>query len=177
MDGLTGNEQFLVLLTTHQRRLVGYLRLLVPNRADADEVLQEVNLYICRHADEFQPGTDFAAWALRIAHFCVLKSRDRKSRDRLVFDDALLERIAVSAQAIDSQVDRRRDALDACLRKLATHERQLITRLYSEPDATPQRLAESIGRRASGIYVSLKRIRLKLLECIRRTMAAEDRSS
>ena len=176
MDQLNGNEQFLTLLTSHQRRLIGYLRMLVPNRTDAEEILQEVNLHICRHADEFQPGTDFGAWALRIAHFCVLTWRERRSRDRLVFDNSTLERLAATAHTFDAHDDRFQEALEACLQKLAPREHQLITGLYNDPDATPQSMAEQIGRSAKGIYVLLRRIRMKLLECIQRTLAVEDRS-
>src|SRR5437773_2214535 len=111
-----------MLLTSHQRRLMGYLQALVQNRSDAEELLQETNLYICRHAAEFQPGTDFNAWALRIAHFRMLEWRKRQSRDRLVFDDSMLERLAVAAQSVDTQADRRRDALEGCLERLTPDE-------------------------------------------------------
>jgi RNA polymerase sigma-70 factor (ECF subfamily) len=124
MDGLIDSDQFLMLLTSHQRRLVGYLRTLVPNRADAEEILQETNLYICRHADEFKLGTDFAAWALRVAHFCTLAWRERQSRDRLVFDDSLVERLAVAVRSLDTPSERRRDALEGCLKKLAPSEKR-----------------------------------------------------
>jgi RNA polymerase sigma-70 factor (ECF subfamily) len=176
MGELIGSEQILALLTNHQRRLVGYLRTLVPNRTDADEILQEVNLHIWRHADEFQPGTDFGAWSLRIAHFCVLAARKRQSRDRLLFDDSLLERLAASVQSFSNQDERHQSALETCLEKLPPDEHQLMTQLYTEPDATPQGVAKRAGRSPKGIYTSLKRIRLKLFECIQRTLAAEDRA-
>jgi RNA polymerase sigma-70 factor, ECF subfamily len=174
MDGLIGSEQLLALLTSHQRRLVGFLRTLVPNRSDSEEILQEVNLYIWRHADEFQPGSDFMAWALQIARFRVLEWRKRRSRDRLVFDDSLVDRLAMSAQSLDVATDRRQEALETCLEKLAPHDHELITRLYGDPKITPQGLAEGVGRSTKGIYVSLNRIRLKLLDCIQRALAAED---
>jgi RNA polymerase sigma-70 factor (ECF subfamily) len=177
MGGLIGNEEFLTLLTSHQRRIVGYLRTLVPSPADAEEILQEVNLYICRSADEFQLGTDFAAWALRIAHFRVLKWRERQSRERLLFDDTLLERLAIIAHECDRQDTQHLAALEECLGKLPLRELALIKRLYAEPDATPREIAEHAGRSAKGIYTSLKRIRLKLLQCIQRTLSAEDRAS
>jgi RNA polymerase sigma-70 factor (ECF subfamily) len=176
MDGLINNEQFLVLLTSHQRRLMGYIRALVPNKADAEEVLQEVNLHVCRHADEFQPDTNFAAWALRIAHFCVLTWRERRSRDRLVFDDSMLERLAVAAGSFEMRDDRRQHALEECLEKLAPQERELVTQFYGEQDASPQSLAQRIGRSLKGLYVSVHRIRAKLFGCIERALAAEDRA-
>ena len=175
MGELIVSEQVLTLLTNHQRRLVGYLRKLVPNRTDAEEILQEVNLYVWRHADEFKPGSDFSAWVLRVAHFCVLAWRERQSRDRLVFDDELLEQLAVAAQSFDTQLERRRTALEGCLKKLAPHEQDLITQLYGEVEISPQRLAERVGRTVNAIYVSVHRIRTRLFDCIRQTIASEDR--
>jgi hypothetical protein len=45
------DEQIVHLITRHQRQLAVYVRSLVPQRADAEEVLQEVNLsrfQLCR---------------------------------------------------------------------------------------------------------------------------------
>jgi RNA polymerase sigma-70 factor (ECF subfamily) len=176
VDGLIDNEQFLTLLTAHQRRLRGYICALIANRADAEEVLQEVNLYVCQHSEEFAAGTNFAAWVLKISHFCVLKWRDRRSRDRIVYDDSLLEQLATSAHSFALQGDRRREALHGCLGKLAPHDHDLVTQLYGDAETTPQSLAERVGRSTKGIYESLNRIRLKLLDCIQRTLAAEDRA-
>lgn len=174
---LIENQQFLMLLIGHQRRLQGYVRALVPNRADAEEVLQEVNLYVCQHSEDFQTGSDFAAWILKVAHFCVLKWRDRRSRCRLVFDDSLIEKLAVAAESFDIQGDRRQLALDGCLEKLPLHKRELITQFYGEHGATPQSLAERVGRNVKGVYVSVHRIRVRLFDCIRRALAAEEHLS
>ena len=51
----------------------------------------------------------------------------------------------------------------------------LITGLYSDRCCSPG-MADRIGRSGKGIYVLLKRIRVKLLECIERSLAAEDRA-
>jgi RNA polymerase sigma-70 factor (ECF subfamily) len=177
MAGIIDNEQFLMLLTAHQRRLMGYVQSLVPNRLDAEDLLQEVNLYLCRHAGEFQLGTDFTAWALRIAYFRVVEWRERDSRNRLIFDDSLIERLAVAAQGTDSAGDKRRDALEECLQKLAQNEREMITQFYGESKETPQELATRIGRSIKGVYVSVYRIRIKLFDCIRRSLASEERNA
>jgi RNA polymerase sigma-70 factor (ECF subfamily) len=176
MNQILLGEQFIELVTSHQRRLEGYVRTLVPNRADAEEILQEVNLYLCRHANEFQLGTDFPAWALRITHFCVLNWRERRSRDRLIFDESLLARLASSVQELAAAGDSRREALEACLRKLAPRDHDLVTQLYGDPKTTPQSLAKRMGRSTKGIYESLYRIRMRLHECIQRTLTAENRA-
>lgn len=176
MTNLSPAEQFLSQIVDHQRRLAGFVRALVPDRDDADDVLQEVNIYLWRHSADFVPGTNFAAWMLRVARFQIMAWRKRQSRERLVFDDALFERLAESATTLDTTINRQQDALEFCMAALPDRDRELITQLYADARLTPQSLAQHIGRSAKGIYASLNRIRLKLLECIERTMASEDRS-
>ena len=60
----------------------------------ADDVLQETNLVLLRKESDFQPGTDFVAWASQVAAFQVKNDRAKRGRDRLTFDDALLGQLA-----------------------------------------------------------------------------------
>jgi RNA polymerase sigma-70 factor (ECF subfamily) len=76
------SEHIVQLLTNAQQQLTRYVRTLVPNRSDAEEVLQETNLFVWRHADEFEVGTNFAAWVCKIAYYQVLTFRKRQSRSR-----------------------------------------------------------------------------------------------
>lgn len=176
MTRLSPAEQFLAQLVDHQRRLAGFVRALVPHRDDADDLLQEINIYLWRHTADFAPGTNFAAWMLRVARFQVMAWRKRQSRERLVFDDELFERLADSAAALDLALSPHQEALETCMAALPPRDRDIVTQLYAEAGATPQSLALRIGRSVKGIYASLNRIRLRLLECIERTLASEDRS-
>ena len=56
-------KQLVALLTQHQRRIFSYIYTLVPDRTDAEDLLQEASLIICEKFDDFEVGTDFVAWA------------------------------------------------------------------------------------------------------------------
>jgi RNA polymerase sigma-70 factor, ECF subfamily len=163
-------DQIVQLLTNVQQQLTRYVRTLVPNRTDAEEVLQETNLFIWRHADEFELGTNFAAWACKIAYFQVLTFRKRQSRSRLRFSDELVEQLAQNA--VPSVVGENSDAeaLDLCMAKLSQPDRDLMDLRY-EPGATVEGVAQRVGRSTKAIYAALGRIRTWLLECIQRTAA------
>jgi RNA polymerase sigma-70 factor (ECF subfamily) len=176
MTPLSSAEQFLAQLVEHQRRLAGFVRTLMADPNDAADVLQEINVYLWRHAADFVPGTNFSAWMLRIARFQVMAWRKRQSRDRLVFDDELFERLAASAAELDICINRHQSALATCMAALSAQDREIITEVYAKASTTPQALAQRIGRSVKGIYASLNRIRMKLLECIERTIASEERS-
>ena len=73
-------RQFIRLMTRHERLVYGYILSLVPNWADADEILQETNIRLWEEFEKFEAGTNFAAWAVRVAHFQVLTTRWLRSR-------------------------------------------------------------------------------------------------
>jgi len=166
-------EQIVGLITQYQRRLQVYVRSLVPNHADADEVLQEVNLFLWRNADEYRPGSDFGAWAYKVAYFHVLTYRKRLARNKLRFSDALLHQLAESGSAVAEQTDRRQEALEHCVKKLADADRLLVHLRY-QAGSSVQDLAEELERSAKAIYRALDRIHLALLDCVRRRLQAED---
>jgi RNA polymerase sigma-70 factor (ECF subfamily) len=166
-------ERFVRLLATCQRRVFLYALGLVHNAADAEEILQETNLVLWRKFDQYEPGTDFARWACRIAHFEVLKFRERRARDQRLFTSEFIEALAVESEQSFDEFDARREALAHCLGELREPDRQLVLRRYQE-HATTRSVAEALGRSVQGTRRSLHRIRLALLACIERTLAAKE---
>ena len=88
------SESFVHALLDCQDALRAYVTALVMDPNEADDVVQEANVVLCRQADEFPTIKNFTAWACRIAFFEVLSSRKRRQRDRLLFDDGLLALVA-----------------------------------------------------------------------------------
>lgn len=160
------------LLTQYQRRLLVYIRTLIPQRSDAEEVLQEVNLFIWRRSDDFELGTDFGAWAYKIAYFHVLTYRKKMARQKLRFSDDLVAQLADSAAESAERSDRRQEALEHCLGKLPDPDRELV-RLRYEVGGTAQALGAQLGRSAKAIYYALNRIHLNLLTCIENSLRSE----
>ena len=148
-----------------QPRLRAFVRCLLVRQCDVDDLLQEVNAVLWEKAEEFQPGTDFWAWASQIARFKALNLIRKHARERLVFDPEIVERMAEVAEQRLSQLDERREALEHCLNKLAPAQRQLIDLRYVDGHAI-ERIAEAIGRPAGSIRQTLYRIRGALLDCI-----------
>ena len=66
------SEEFVRLLTEAQGPVYGYLLTLITDRNRARDLLQETNITIWKKADTFEEGTNFNAWACKIAYFHVL---------------------------------------------------------------------------------------------------------
>lgn len=165
-------ERFLQLFLAHERRLYAFILALVPNWSDADDLLQETSAVLWRKLDEFEPGTDFAAWALSVARFQVLNYRKKQRVNQARFSDQTVEALADRMTTLSEQSDARRDALEGCLTKLRDRDRELVQLRY-QPGATTQAVAGRVGRSLPAVYKALNRIHTQLLFCIRRTLAEE----
>ncbi|MEX0704282.1 MAG: sigma-70 family RNA polymerase sigma factor [Planctomycetales bacterium] len=166
-------EEFVQLFTRHQRRLYLYVLAQVGDPVEAEEILQETNIVIWSKFDQFETGTNFHAWACRIATYEVLKHRERKRRDKLYFSDEFIQAVAAEGRFDSDQSDLRRLALIDCLKKLRKRDRELVRRRYA-PGESGKSIAETLGRPVNSVYQSLGRIRRTLLECITRRVAAAE---
>src|SRR5262245_12633322 len=93
-------KRLMALMTRHQRQIFAYIYTLVPDRPDAEDLLQETSVVICDKFDEFVPGTDFVAWACQIAWWRIRYARQKFARSKVVFDDDVLEKVAHTAAAM-----------------------------------------------------------------------------
>jgi RNA polymerase sigma-70 factor (ECF subfamily) len=159
----------MALFAAHHRRLFRYTLALLPRLHAAEDVLQETNLVLWRRFSEFRPGSDFYAWAARIAFLQVLKYRKSTRRQSFALDDGLLATLAARSVETSDYFDTAREALQKCLGKLRAEDRELILRRYMLGDSG-KKVAEELGRPQNSIYKSLRRIRQGLLSCIQRTM-------
>ena len=166
------SEQFLSLLTAHQSSLYAYIVSLLPNRQQADDILQETNVVLWRKGEDFAEGTSFLAWACQVAYFNVLSHRRRMSRDRHTFGDDLFDYLAErQCERVDSLEDRQQ-ALRRCLEKLPPKHRELIESRY-QPGASVRRMADQRKTSEGALSQSLYRIRATLLDCIKRHLPVE----
>jgi RNA polymerase sigma-70 factor (ECF subfamily) len=168
------NRLFLRLFLQNERRLYAYVFTLLANRADADDVLQEVSLIMWDKFDVRQPPDDFAAWGCRIAYYKVLDFHKAARRGKARLGRLMLERVAETAveQAGALQLDDRREALTGCLEKLSPRDRDLLARRFAD-GATTQSTSEEVGRSVEAVYKALAKIRQSLFDCVQRTLSRE----
>ena len=171
-DSPDRHQQFLRAFTKNEPAVRAFVRRLLPSRADVDDVLQEVAIVLWEKFEEFREGSDFKAWACGIARFKALAWLRDEGRDRLVLDSDVVELIAKDSLQNESHLQRQRDALESCLEKVTSPERELLVRAY-QPNARIQDVAATSGRSVGGFYQWLYRMRKILLECIQGALAQE----
>ena len=159
-------EDFIQLMTEYQGRMYAYILSLMANPDAANDILQETNLVLWRKSTEYQLGTNFKAWCFRIANFQVMAYRQRKLRDRLVFDDDFMMTLSVDASSYDETYESRQKKLVVCMNKLPNRQRDLIERRYSI-GASIKKIADELKSTANSIAQALFRARNNLIECVK----------
>jgi RNA polymerase sigma-70 factor (ECF subfamily) len=173
-DVVASGRAFITLFLKSQRRIFAYILTLLPHHADAEDVLQEVSVTLWEKFDEDDPPDDFVSWGCRIAYHKILHHHRSRQRQRVMFSEEMLERVAetMAEESAVLRIEERQQALDRCLEKLARRDQELLAERFKE-GATPLSTAERIGRSVDTVYKGMARIRKALYDCVARTLAAE----
>ena len=156
-------------LTDSQGRLYAYIISLVVDREWAKDILQNTNRILLEKADQFEPGTNFIAWAFTIARLQVMAARKTTKRETLL-DDELTATIADISADRDANYDAELAALNQCMQRLDDRQRALVL-ARNRDDIRVQDAADRIGVKPNTASQIIHRARLDLLECIRRRLA------
>lgn len=170
--GDSAADDFVQQLAQCQLRLQLYIVAVVGNAVDAEDVRQNTNTVMWRKRGEFQPGSNFLAWAYRIAQFEVLKHRERRRKEMPQLSPEVIALLGEDALEDADLLEQRRDALAGCLQKLERSDRDLVQAVY-HGGKTLAAVAEQIGRSASSVRHSISRVRRQLRACIESTLAQE----
>ncbi len=168
---ISQNDEFLALVEAHQGSIYAFVLSLMADPHAARDVQQEVNLVLWRKSREFTLGTNFRAWAFRIARLQVLAHRKKSTRDsqRLLFDDHLLESIASQAEEAGDRYEERSIALQSCLKNLPERQRAVVIKRYLHSVSVAQ-IATELRMKANAVSQLLHRSRQALAECISNTI-------
>jgi len=151
---------------------VRFVRVLVPSSDDAEEIVQQTMVTIWEQVDRFdEQGTseDFFAWASRIAMNHARNHLRKVARARILFSTETMEALAIEWSNTEDDLEQRREALRDCIGQLAEDEQRMIEQCYVRGSSINV-IAESLGRKTTSVYRSLRRIRRVLESCIERKL-------
>jgi RNA polymerase sigma-70 factor (ECF subfamily) len=166
-------QEFLRLFTASESAVRAFVRSLVPTLDDANDVMQEVALVLWEKFAEYESNEDFRRWAFGVARFKVLSWQRDRMRDRHVFGPEATTLLAAEAERHSELLEAQRLALQSCVQKLPTEQRELVHSAYA-PGARIDALSERLGGTPMALYKKLHRIRLALSECVRRALHREN---
>src|ERR1700733_7242939 len=170
-DPTADTEAYLRLLTQHDRWLATYVYSLVVSVADAQDILQEVKVTMWKQFAKFEPGTNFRAWARKIATNQILNYRRAVQKlPNSELEEGFIEAVAAEIDRRAEVLDHKADALRLCLRKLPEAHRKIVVWRYFE-DCGVEEIATKSDRSVEAVYRLLSRIRQALKDCVSRQHA------
>ena len=170
MDQDKRTLEFLRLFMRHQQEIYAYILTLVPHVHDADDLFQDGMSVMWKKFDQFQPGTNFAAWGVQIMRYQILDYRRTLARSKRVFmEDSLFEALMDHMPTIQDEIAVRIEALRKCQTLLDNRSKRILKMRY-ERNISVEKIASYLKVSRRHIYHILGQINNMLLRCMRRTL-------
>jgi len=164
-DQAAAQQRFLSLFLRSEREIFRYVAALVPNVADAEDIVQQAALALWEKFDAYDPNQPFTPWACRFALNKAKQWFERHQRWQALLEGGLAEELAQRREELRPELDARLKHLEDCLNKLPEEQHSLVEGYYYRRE-TIEKLAASSGRNVAATYKTLQRIRQALQHCI-----------
>ncbi len=172
IDKDAAQQRFLSLFLRSEREIFRYVAALVPNVADAEDIVQQTALALWEKFDAYDPNQPFTPWACRFALNKAKQWIDRRQRWRALLENGLAEELERRREELKPELESRLSHLEQCLKRLPPEQRDLMEGYYHRRHAIGV-LAQKAGRTAAATYKTLQRVRQALQSCIEQASKAE----
>src|SRR6188472_2651017 len=118
-DPAAAQQRFLSLFLRSEREIFRYVAALVPNVAEAEDIVQQTALVLWEKFDAYDPGLPFTPWACRFALNKTRQWLERRQQWQALLENGLSEELALRWEELRPELDRRLGHLEGCLGKLS----------------------------------------------------------
>ena len=164
-DKNAAQQRFLSLFLRSEREVFRYVAVLVPNAADAEDIVQQTALALWEKFDAYDANQPFTPWACRFALNKAKQWIERRQRWQALLEGGLAEELAQRREELRPELEFKLRHLEGCLNKLPDDQRSIVEGYYYRRDGV-EKLAEESGRTVAATYKTLQRIRQALQTCI-----------
>ena len=171
-DQGAAQEQFLSLFLRSEREIFRYVAALIPNVADAEDIVQQTAVSLWEKFEAYDPALPFTPWACRFALNKARQWIERRQRWQTLLEGGLAEELMRRRDELRPELEAHLKHLEGCLGKLPKAQRTLVEEYYYHR-ANVERLSEEAGRTVAATYKALQRIRESLLVCVESAAKAE----
>ena len=121
-------QRFLSLFLRSEREIFRYVAALVPNVADAEDIVQQTALALWEKFDAYDPSQPFTPWACRFALNKTKQWIERRQRWQALLEGGLAEELAQRREELRPEIETRLKHLEGCLSKLARRAALALSR-------------------------------------------------
>lgn len=162
------DERFEEMLAKVRPQIHAYLIALVGNAEDAEDLLQSSLVVLWDKREQFEWGTNFIAWARRVALFHARNHMRKVSRSRVrpILDEDLTNAVIERFEEREREFVRHMSALQSCLRKLPDRQRQAIEEKFLGERPTEE-IAAELGLTPNALAQLIFRAKENLIRCMK----------
>jgi RNA polymerase sigma-70 factor (ECF subfamily) len=171
-DRTADQQRFLSLFLRSEKEVFRYVAVMVPNIADAEDIVQQTAVALWEKFDAYDPARPFTPWACRFALNKARQWMERHRRWQTLLAGGLAEEMQLRRDALRPELECRLRHLEGCLAKLPDEQRLLVEGYYYRRTKI-EKLADESGRTVASTYKALQRVRQSLQFCIEGTMTTE----
>src|SRR5213079_2865519 len=117
-DASAAQQRFLSLFLRSEREVFRYVAALVPNVADAEDIVQQTALALWEKFDAYDPNQPFTPWACRFALNKTKQWIERRQRWQALLENGLAEELLQRREELRPELETRLKHLEGCLSKL-----------------------------------------------------------
>lgn len=159
---------FAKLMTSFEARTLGYLRGIIGESDDADDMQQEVWLSVYRHLGHLADPGAFRTWLFRTTRHRAIDFLRKRKRDHELMDDVPVDQVAMreanweeegSAALVDEET------LTAALMAMPPPQREVMLLRYRD-GLSYQEIAQVIARPIGTVRTRLHHARKRLQESL-----------
>ena len=171
-------DQFVVLLARHERRIRSFIASLVACRSDlVDDILQSTSLVAWQKLVTFTyventPDEELIRWMCTVARFEVLNASRKSHAHLFSLNASVIDAIAECCSEQSGILEDRFDALKGCLGRLPSRQREILRLRYWQGLSVDE-IALRMGQQINALYTALSRIRKTLEQCITHSLRNE----
>ncbi len=166
-DAKTRNEAFNLLLAKYQQKVYWHVRRMVINHDDADDLIQEVFIKVCKNLENFRSDSQLYTWIYRIAtNECITFLNRKKLKNNVSLDEVGYDLADSLADSTYFDGDKAQMKLQKALLTLPEKQRLVFNMKYFDDlkyDEISAILGTSVGGLKASFHLAVKKIEHYLL--------------
>src|SRR5688500_14309378 len=125
-DQAAAQQRFISLFLRSEREVFRYVAALVPNVADAEDIVQQTALALWEKFDAYDPNQPFTPWACRFALNKAKQWIERRQRWQALLEGGLAEELTQRREELRPEMEIRLRHLEGCLNKLPDEQHAIV---------------------------------------------------
>ncbi len=161
------STQIVRLLTTERNRLFAYIWAIVGDVHLAEDVFQEVSLFVVEKGPELTNEPELNVWLRRTARFKALNALRQVKNQPVPLNESILDTLEEYWTQFDAMPESDLvETLRECMRLLTPNGRKMMVMRYSKGLRTSQ-IAQCLKRQIAAVQKSIARAHRSLYDCVR----------